>query len=145
MYGPDLEAITAVLHEDEITVTIEEAVAEQRVLPGGYVVCDVFETERDIVGATLEAVNRQAARSEDEKNAAMLYHYDAEALTRVSEGGSLTATLPAPLDAETIISVFEQLAHHPAYRHQLVVGISRDIDIITMRDGTAKIVTEAPA
>jgi hypothetical protein len=152
MYGPDLvQPITAVMVEGEINVTIEEAVAEQRILPGGYVVCDVFEAPDDgngnetrVMRATLEAMRRQAERAELEGYAAMLYHYDASCLERCSTFGVITATIPAPLDAETIIDVFEQLAHHPRYQHQLVVGISQDEQIVTMRDGTAKITTEAP-
>jgi hypothetical protein len=144
MYGPELEPITAVMVEDQINVTIEELVRDQRVLPGGYVVCDVFETEGDVTQATLESVNRLAESSEREWAAALLYHWDASALQGVAEGGVLTATLPAPLDAETIIDVLEQLAHHPNYRGQLVMAISEDEQFITMRDGTAKIVTEAP-
>jgi hypothetical protein len=152
MYGPDLvQPITAVMLEDQINVTIDELVGEQRILPGGYVVCDVFETSDDgdaearVMRATLESVNRQAERAELEGYAAMLYHYDAAMLDRCTEGGVITASIPAPLPAETIIDVFEQLAHHPRYRHQLIVGISQDEQFVTMRDGTAKIVTEAPA
>lgn len=145
MYGPTLEPVTAVLLADQITVTIEEAIAEQRILPGGYVVCDPFETDRDVLGATLEAMARQTERAELEGYAAMLYHYDAAMLDRCTEGGVITASIPAPLPAETIIDVLEQLSHHPRYRHQLIVGISEDEQFITMRDGTAKIVTEAPA
>jgi hypothetical protein len=151
MYGPDLEPITAVMVEDQIIVTIEELIAEQRILPGGYVVCDVFDTADDgdgearVMRATLEAVNRQAERIDYERNAAMLYHYDAGMFNMSQEGGSIMASKPAPLSAATIIDVFEQLAHHPLYRHQLIVGIAEDFTIITMRDGTAKIVTETPA
>ncbi len=152
MYGPDLvQPITAVMVEGEINVTIEEAVFEQRILPGGYVVCDVFEAPDDgngnetrVMRATLEAMRRQAENAEAEGCAAMLYHYDAAMLSRCSESGTITATIPAPLPAETIIDVFEQLAHHPLYKHQLVIGISEDEQIVTMRDGTAKIVVEAP-
>jgi hypothetical protein len=137
--------VTAVLVEDQIRVTIEQAIAEQKILPGGYVVCDPFETDGDVMRATLEAAQRQAERAEDEHMAALLYHWDAAALERVAEGGVLTATEPAPLDAATIIDCLEQLAHHPSYRHQLVVSISRDMEIVTMRDGHAKITTETPA
>lgn len=152
MYGPDIvQPITAVMFEDQISVTIEELVAEQATLPGGYVVCDVFETsdggsvEERVMLGTLESLRRHAERVELERNAALLYHYDAEALSRVSEGGVLTATIPAPLDAETIIDVLEQLAHHPNYRGQLVMAISEDERLVTMRDGTAKIVTDVQA
>lgn len=151
MYGPDLEPVSVTMVEDQIIVSIEELVAEQRILPGGYVVCDVFETGDDgdgearVMRATLESVNRQAARAEDEKNAAMLYHYNAMTCARVTEGGVLTQTIPSPLSAETIIDVLEQVSHHPLYRHQLMVAISEDEQIITMRDGDAKIVTEAPS
>lgn len=144
MYGPELEPISAVLHEDELPGSLDDAIAEQRILPGGYVVCDVFETEHDLIGATLEAARRQVERALDERNAAMLYHYDADALTRVSEGGVLTATLPAPLDAKTIIDVLEQLARHPSYRGQLVVAISESCEIVTMRDGNAKVTEQVP-
>ncbi len=149
MYGPELEVVTAVMVEDQLRVTIDEAVAEQRILPGGYVVCDVFETGDDgepetrVMRATLEAVNRHAEHAEYEKNAAMLYHWNAMTLAGVSEGGVLTGSIPCPLTAETIIDVLEQLAHHPAYRHQLVMAISEDEQFVTMRDGTAKIVSEA--
>jgi hypothetical protein len=151
MYGPDLEAITVVMVEDQIRVSIDELVATQRILPGGYVVCDVFETGDDgseetrVMRATLEGANRHAERLEYEKNSAMLYHYNAMTCERVSEGGVLTQTIPSPLSAETIIDVLEQVAHHPVYRHQLMVAISEDEQIITMRDGTAKIVTEVPS
>ena len=145
MYGPDLgPPVTAVLVEDQLRVTLEEALAEQKILPGGYVVCDPFETDGDVMHATLEAVTRQLERAEDEHMAALLYHWDAGALERLAEGGVLTATEPAPLDADTIIDCLEQLAHHPRYRHQLIVAISRNMEIITMRDGNAKIVMEVP-
>ncbi len=150
MYGPDLEPVTAVMLEDQIRVSIEELVGEQRILPGGYVVCDVFETGDDgegetrVMRATLEAVHRQEVSLDYEKNAAMLYHWNAMTLERVSEGGVLTGTLPCPLRVETIIDVLEQLAKHPAYRGQLVMAISEDQQFVTMRDGTAKIVTERP-
>ena len=150
MYGPDLEPITAVLVEDQLRVTIDEAVAGQRTLPGGYVVVDEFETDDDgepearVMRATLEAANRQAERADYEKNAAMLYHWNGMTLQRVSEGGVLTGTLPCPLDAETIVDVLVQLASHPLYRGQLVMAISEDEQFVTMRDGTAKIVSEYP-
>lgn len=146
MYGPDLGMpVSLVMIESELNVTFEEAVAEQRILPGGYIVCDVFETEHEnLVGATLEAAGRQAERAELEGHAALLYHWDAGALENCAEGGTLTATVPAPIDAETIIDCLEQLAHHPNYRGQLVIAISDDSQIITMRDGKAKIVPGGP-
>lgn len=144
MYGPDLEPVTAVMLEDQINVTIDELIADQRIFPGGYVVCDEFETEGDVMRATIEAATRQTERIDIERNAAMLYYYDAGSLAMLAEGGVLTATLPAPLDAATIIDCLEQLAHHPLYRGQLIVAISADYEIVTMRDGTAKITTEVP-
>lgn len=143
MYGPDLEhPVTMVIHEDELAVPFEDAVREQKPLPGGFVVVDAFETKRDIVGATMEAVNRHAERQEREGHMALLYHYNAGYMQRTSEYGVLTQTIPSPLSAEEIIDVLEQLAAHPAYRHQLMVAIAEDERIVTMRDGDAKIVRE---
>lgn len=73
---------------------------------------------------------------------ALLYHYNAGYMQRTSEYGVLTQTIPSPLSAEEIIDVLEQLAAHPAYRHQLMVAIAEDERIVTMRDGDAKIVRE---
>jgi hypothetical protein len=142
MYGPDLEPITMVLHEDELAVPFTDAVRDAKPLPGGFIAVEVFETERDAVGATLEAVNRHAQRSEREHHMALMYHYNAGVMERITEGGVLTQTIPSPLSTAELIDVLEQLAAHPRYRHQLMVAISEDEQIVTMRDGDAKVVRD---
>lgn len=137
MFGPDLMPVTMVLVDAELEDPWDDAIARQRILAGGYVVVDEFETEHELMGATMEAIKRGQEAAERERNAALLYHYDANLLSQISEAGVLTMTIPSPLTVEQIIDVFEQLAHHPLYRHQLCVGISEDERIVTMRDGDA--------
>ena len=142
VYGPDLLPVTMVLHEDELALTFAEAVAEQKPLPGGLVVVDEFETEQDLMGATFEAMARQRERVEREHHMAVMYHYNAGLLPRMREDAVLTQTVPSPLSTDELIDVLEQLSEHPAYAHQLMVAISEDEQIVTMRDGDAKVVRD---
>lgn len=141
-FGPELEPISVVVHEDELSMPMEEAISAMRPVPGGYVAVDEFESDHELVGATLEATQRGMDAREEESQAALLYHWNAGVLLRVAEGGVLTATLPAPLTVERIIDVFQQLAVHPNYRGQLVMGISQDERFVTMRNGDAKEVVD---
>jgi hypothetical protein len=140
MYGPNLEPVSMVAREQDMTEPLEqvqEALLE--VGPGndaaGLIVFDLFtmQGEPDILEATLVATERQAQRHERERNMAMLYYFDAAQFSLVSDGGTLTATQPAPLSVDEICSTLKQLVKHPHYRDHLIVAISEDLQIITIR------------
>jgi len=70
---------------------------------------------------------------ERHEHMAMLFHYDAQALRVVTPRGCLSPTEAAPLDADDIEWVFDQLSRHPNYKGQTVVGISKDHEIIELK------------
>lgn len=108
----------------------EKAVEDlQRALPGGFIVTEIFELP-DGVGiaeATFEGLKRLRKNEEDERNQAILYHYTVENyLPKLIETGVAFNSRPHPLDAEQIAAVFEQVAKHPVYKKQTLVGFGRD-------------------
>jgi hypothetical protein len=142
LWGPDLEPLSMVVREHDMTLPLEEVVRQQVESPDapGYVSHEILEVEEeDIAAVTLGIVRRHAEQQERERNAAMLYWWDAAQLPRLTEGGVLTATKPAPLSVDEIRDALEQLARHPHYRGQLVVSIAEDGRVVTMRDGAATV------
>lgn len=140
MWTPDLEPISMVTRESDLNVPLDEAAEQQKILPGGFIVIDIFEMdgEPDIVEATLEATRRQQEVLQREADQALLYHWDASKFGQLAAGGVLTGTLPCPLSGDEIETVLVQLASHPEYRAQTIIAISEKMEVVTMKDGVAR-------
>lgn len=118
MYAPhDLSPTTVVIMERDIDngMTVAELCDHHArvAMPGTFCVFDTFETEDDMVRASIHAGER--IRPEDERNMAISYYYNAAMLRQVADGGVLTNPAPAPLTVEDITAVLKALAFHPNY------------------------------
>lgn len=135
-YGPMEGPLTMVMRESDLQVTIEEFV-ERTFTPGAFVAHEVFEVDPapSILEATVEAGKRMTARYNTERDMALLYHWDGEALAKVLPEGVVAATKAAPLTNEEVECVLLQLAKHPLYKNQKVVVISKTNDVISMQSG----------
>lgn len=119
MYAPhDLSPTTVVIMERDIDngMTVEELCDHHArvAMPGTFCVFDTFETEDDMVRASVHAGER--IRQDDERNMAIAYYYNAALLRQVGEQGVLMNPRPAPLTVEDITTVLKALALHPNYR-----------------------------
>lgn len=128
LFAPDLSpGITTVVRESDLVDTVDSArVGMETFNDGIFVFTDVFEIDdrMTVEGATAEAMSR--FEEEMEKNAAMLFYWNAGHLPHVAPGGTLSGSEPAPLSATTIRSVFAQLIHHPNYRDQTLIAYAED-------------------
>lgn len=139
------EPLTTVVLEPGLKFSAEEALAYLRT-PGTLVIHDIFdvpnppggewegtveEADEAIVVATTDALTRMDA--DVEKNMAVMYFWNAEALRVATE--SVFATQPAPLTVEQIKTVFEQLATHPNYNGQHVHAFTEEGHQVNLKNG----------
>lgn len=137
--------IIVVAKEDDLVVPIQEAFeAIQRLEVDTLVILDVFpiydtkvETKPVFIVTDLgDCVRKRTEeREEYERNMALLYFWDAMQLPKVADNGILTASLRSPLSVAETEMVLKQLAHHTNYRHQTVISITKDLKIVSMKDG----------
>jgi hypothetical protein len=107
--------------------------------PGVFVASDIFEVQDGLCSAeiTLRGARRLAdsARAHEERNMAICYYWNAAQLAKIAESGTLVNPSPAPINAERLTVVLRQLSLHPKYKHQLVLTVSHDLTVVTMKDG----------
>lgn len=125
---------TLVVREADLAVPIEECANAPNPLRGAFTAQEIFEMpgEPSLVEATVEAHRRQQARALVESNMALLYEWDGAALAKVTKGGVLMGTLPAPLTVEEISTVFIQLLAHPNYDGHRIVAIAKTGEVVTL-------------
>lgn len=139
------EPLTTVVLEPGLRFSAEEALAYLRT-PGTLVLHDIFdvpdppngeweETPEDAGAAIVVATTDALARidADVEKNMAIMYFYNAEALRVATE--AVFPTAPAPLSVEQIKTVFEQLATHPNYNGQHVHAFTEEGHQVNLKNG----------
>src|SRR5262245_8668071 len=122
VYPPEGVPLTVVMRDTDIKVPVEQA-ATMNQPPEALVVHDIFTVEdgSSIVEATFEGEERARLQRKHENNMAVLFYYNAAQLERIVDGGVLVNPAPAPLSADNIAAVFDQLREHPSYTNQRVV------------------------
>jgi hypothetical protein len=132
-------AVSIVMRECDLRVPFEEALATAREpLPGVFVFIDVFEGG-GLEGTTAKAEHRRQAQIQRECDMAMCFYWNAGALRKLGERGVLSASRPAPLDADDLREVLRQLARHPAYRlGHTVLQIACDGTLVELRNGEVR-------
>lgn len=145
MYAPhDLSPTTVIMLESDITVSLDELAASTvRGAPGIFYVFDQFETEDDILRATIHGQER--VREEEERNMAILYYWTTgPALKQVKPSGVLVMPKPAPLTKSDIEPVMELVRKHRAYQGQRILITTADHELLEFTgDGKVK-VTSVP-
>lgn len=128
--------VMMVLAEEDMKLPAIEAVEDLLKADKGFFTYEVFEAEGGMIAVTSHATLRTSGeRGDQERNMAILYHYDADCLRVLREGGILAATKPAPLAREDVAWVMRHLARHPDYRGQSVVVPIEDGTTVTMKNG----------
>lgn len=141
MYPPSIdEPITIVAAAPSLKVSVEEAAAGME-QPGMFVVSDIFELPDDTQEPRLsvEGMKRQMTCSEDERNMAICYYWNAAQLARMNPGGGLANPSPAPLSVKQLEVVLRQLSKHPNYQKQTVICVSKDRRVVQILGGTISI------
>lgn len=139
-YPPNLEPLTTVMRDVDLTVGIRTAAERSKILAGAFVATEIFAMdEGGIEEATEEALVRLERKADRERNAAILYHWSGLQLPRLEHDGVLTGTLPAPLNSHEVVSALTQLAEHPNYQSQTVMIISEDMELVLMRNGKCEV------
>lgn len=134
-YSPELESATIVMLEDQLKagLTLDDLHQPQ---PGVLLIFDEFETDGDVAAAALEAAMRQAAHTDDERNLAVWYYWNAQQLAMLKPGGSLANPAPAPLSTKMLVHGMKQLKLHPSYQRQAVISLSDDgTTVVLNREG----------
>jgi hypothetical protein len=131
--------LTTVIRECDLNCPLAEAVADATAPldPPAFIATEIFAVPEDtsIEAATLEAKRRLGERLDRECNQAIGFFYYAQALTRCAANGVVSATAPAPLDADELAEIAAALAKHPAYRRQTVVQIAEDGRVVRLTAG----------
>jgi hypothetical protein len=134
--NPD-EHVDMVMRESDLSVPIEEMPRQMR-MQDFPVLFDLFYMPDgvDIQQATFEAMQRMRARASIERNMAILYFWFTRSLLRVlTPGGMWQAKDPAPIGADDVAFVFQQIAEHSGYRGQTLRTASNDGFIVVMVNG----------
>lgn len=129
------EPLVTAFSPAELTIPLEDFY-EQAKKPGSLLILDFFEAaslEMRDIGPALEA--RNAEREEEERHMAMLYFWSLSQLRLLQPRGLLAMPNPAPISADNIVLVLEQVADAPAYKHQTITAIAEDGRVIHMSDG----------
>jgi hypothetical protein len=133
----DAPPMIVVMRDRDLKGTIEDAIETTGVMPGAFIAYDVFDVIGDatIEQATEMAMERYQEMIDDEQNQALGYHWYGGALGRVTVGGVLSSTKPAPLSVSQLEYMLGQLAKHPNYKGQTVVTIAEDSKVVKMKNG----------
>ena len=116
-------------------MTIEEAIKTAPPMPSAFIINDIIETDENIeepIAMGILIRNRLAERQKDELNMAMLYFWDAKHLEKVTAGGVLSGTEPAPLNKDQVGYVLNQLKQHPNWKGQTVIVYARDMERLVL-------------
>lgn len=126
--------MTVILREPDLGVEVAEAIAGA-MFPGALTLHEVFEIPGtpSIAQATTEAMRRMEPMADDEINMAILYHWDAQALSTCTASGVVMNPDPAPLSRNRIRQVLMQLAQHPNYQDGQTVVVTSDHDYKQVR------------
>jgi hypothetical protein len=141
MYPPPSVGLplTTVMRACDLNCPLAEAVAGAiaPLDPPAFVATEIFDVPEDtsIESATFEAKRRLDERLDRECNQALAFYWYARALTRCADNGLVSATAPAPLDANELAEVAAALAKHPAYRRQTLVQIAEDGRVVRLTEG----------
>jgi hypothetical protein len=140
MFAPNLEAVSPIVRESDLTVPLKEMAVAQ---PGVFTITDVFEIDDDATfeDALAMGLSRMGERAETERFMALHYYWHANQLSRLAVGGTLANTEPAPLTVEELTESLSQLANHPDYRGQTIRSIAHDWTFVVLADG--EVTTEA--
>lgn len=133
-YGTDaLPPLIGVVTEHDVVDTLEScALALQT--PGALLIWEIFETRaKSSVEFSLEALKRIDKLAE--QNMATLFFYYGGHLRRVKEGGILAPTKNSPLTRDQIVHVYEQLADHPDYKQQTILGLTSEGEEVCLVKG----------
>lgn len=141
--GPyDPAPITMVTREMDARVPLEAMARELEDLPSVYLVInDVFEVDEDTYNnfhkATIAGMRRlrDSTIELEERNMAIAFFWNANALRRLKKDGTLAASKAAPLSRDQLIAVMRQLCHLSFYEGQTIIQIDRDGAPVTMRNG----------
>ena len=137
MYTPnDANPTTTVLRESDLNCTLAQAIEHMRA-PSVWTSVEIFTVPAgtSIEAATFEALRRQQASVDDERNQARAFYWYAQTLCRVRDGGVITATRPAPLTAAQLEEVAAAFAKLPTYRQQTLLQIAVDGRIVRLTAG----------
>lgn len=76
----------------------------------------------------------QAFKQDEErqKHQALLFHWNAMALSSTKPCGVVVNPAPAPLDPSDIEEVFKQLRNHPSYDNHTVMTTARDASVVRL-------------
>jgi hypothetical protein len=123
-YPPDLNPMTIVVRECDVTVPLEEVGGEEF----GFLVTDIFSLDGkpNIAHATMIAGNRQGACKDTERNQAILFYWTLAQFKLLKDGGKVLSDKPMPLTAEQIRYVWKQLAKLEQYRDFDFLAIPSD-------------------
>lgn len=133
--------VTSVVLESDLNCSVEaacESALEYGRNNGVFVAFEIFEVlnDADVTLVTMQTLNRHRSSTfDDERNQAVLYLWNAQALRQLNPGGVLSATRPAPLNAAQIESVFRQLQHHVYYKDQKMISIASNGDLVIFKNG----------
>lgn len=136
--------VTMVMRDSDMTLPLEDVarhVSAPLVEGAAFIVLEVFTAPdgTSIETVTLEGQRRARKRAASEKNMAIAFYYYVGWLPRMNPGGVVTATKPAPLEADDLATVAEQLARQTVYQGQTVLQIAKDGRLVWLRAGTVTI------
>lgn len=148
-YNPqDLEAMTVFFELGDDAEVDEEAYGGKEVEEAeraGYFAVSAVEEVKIGPNADASFVQQlvvarwMESRQQVERNMAILYYYDAQALLLAQDGGVISTTAPGPLDVDDVTYVLKRLAKHPSYRGQSIIAHARGMEAVVMRDGNIKV------
>jgi hypothetical protein len=137
--------VTAVTLEGDLNIDPAK-IEEELTLAGVFSITEVFDVpEAEIDGdALLTAIKlsgeRVRERAPEEINMAVGYHWNAEQLAIVREGGTLLNPATAPFGVSDVETVLTQLAQHPNYKPGVTVRcFAKDGTIVSMKDGVTMV------
>ncbi len=141
--GPfDPAPVTMVTRERDAKVPLETMAKELEDLPSVFlIVSDIFEVDEDTYNNFPKATIAGMRRLQDstielaERNMAVAFFWNANAIRRINNGGTLAATKPAPLSRDQLITVMRQLCKLSYYEGQTIIQIDQDGVVVTMKDG----------
>lgn len=133
---PDMPTMVCML-EGDMKVSAEQAVEEMLHAGHGFFTYAIFDVEdgADIPEVTLAAVNEAKGTENDERNMAIAYQWYVNWLSRLSPGGTIAGTEPAPLSREQVAWVLRSVAQSPVYDHQNFHVPLEDGTFIEMKRG----------
>lgn len=122
--------------ESDMKVPAAQAVEEMLHAGHGFFTYEIFDIDsEDIPTVTMEALNRTKGVENDERNMAIAYQWYVNWLSRLTPGGTIAGTEPAPLSREQLAWVLRSVAQSPLYDHQSFHVPLEDGTFIEMKNG----------